>query len=194
MTDRLPAKTLRWRTLAGVGAVLALSAVTAVGTGCEPAPRTDAAPPTIVLDDVTLRHYGKDGTLRVGRADEVTFRRDKGRLEGSSITIDVPPTAEMARGGSHLEAGTGSADLKGHKASVAGGVHVTTGLGDEGNTDAAEWDQATDTIVGEGAVHARGPGYAVDSNGFSFRVSDQRLELGSGVQILTQPEVARSAE
>ena len=149
------------------------------------------APPAIVLEDVTLRHYAADGTLRTGTADQVIVHREEGRLEGSNLRIDAPPTAAQRRGWIRLEAARGSSDLKGAAATLEGGVTVATGAGDRGRTERATWDAATQTIAGDAPVDAEGPGYRVEADGFAFRVPDQQLQLRGDVQIHTQPTEAK---
>ena len=196
MSDRESPKTSAERTLAGVGAILATSApavfvAAALAAGCSVEKPAGEAPPAIVLEDVTLRHYAADGTLRTGTATEVIVHREEGRLEGSNLRIDAPPTADLKRGGVRLEAATGKSDLKGEAATLAGGVTVTTGAGDHGATEAATWDAATETISGDTPVNAEGPGYRTRADGFAFRVPDQQLQLKGDVQIHTDPKEAK---
>ncbi len=177
-----------WRTFAGVGALLASAAATAACGVEKPA---GGKPPAIVLEDVTLRHYADDGTVRTGHAIEVTYFRKEGRLEGKSIVVDVPPTENLKRGGVRLTAAEGAGDLKGNDAKLFGGVTVRTGAGDYGTTEAADYDGATETIQGDTPIAVKGPGYTTDADGFSFAIPGQKLDLKGNVQIHTAPEPQR---
>jgi len=184
MTVRTSPKTKNWRTLAGLGALLAGAAS---ATGCAVEPPAGGQPPAIVLGDVTLRHYAADGTVRTGHADEVTYFRQQGRLEAGTLTVDAPPTDDLKRGGVLLEASKGAADLKGQGALLSGGVTVRTGAGDIGKTDEATWIGATETIRGDRPIEVEGPGYTTTADGFSFEVPGQKLALQGNVAIHQDP-------
>lgn len=183
----------RWRTLAGAGLLLASGLVLGA---CEPRqpPSGGGRPPTIVLDEVVLHHYAADGTVRVGRADEVTYDRREGRLTGRSIDVEAPESPKLRRGGVRLRAGTGVGELNGRGASVSGGVVVETGFGDRGRTAAASWNEEAQTLEGNEPVHAAGPGYELAARGFRYVLPTQQLELRGGVRIHSEPDAIRAAQ
>lgn len=181
----------RWRTLAGLGAILA-SALAA--SACAVERPADGKPPAIVLDQVTLRHYAADGTVREGHASEVTYYRSRGRLEGTDIDVNAPPTADLKRGGVQLAAKEGEADLKGHGARLFDGVTVRTGEGDVGTTEEAFWNGTTSVISGEQPIDVKGPGYTTTADGFAFEVPRQKLELRGDVRIHQTPAGEEAAK
>lgn len=196
MDTNLPTKSMPAHALGSRGPAWAAICVMAplLLAGCESEQAAGGPAPAIVLSSVTLRHYGKDGVERVGRAREVIFRRDSGQLEANDLSADIPPTEDVGRGGAHLEAGRGEADIKGQTARVEGGVTVITGEGDEGRTEAFTWEQANDVIVGDSPVVVFGPDYDMKADSFRFRVHDQKLELGGGVEFHSRPEAQPSGE
>ncbi len=193
MSEPLRPKITKKRTLAGLGAILASFAASGLLAACGVEKPEGGKPPAIVLDEVTLRHYAADGTVRVGQADEVIYDRKGGRLDAHSLSVDTPPTPGMKRGGAHLEAARGSADLKGKGASLEGGLTLRTGVGDFGSTEAATWDGTTETFEGDEPLEVQGPGYRASADGFRFQVPGQRLDLKGNVKIHTEPDTARAA-
>lgn len=181
MDSFLPRKSVPGRRFAYIS-LATMAALAPLLAGCEADQAEGGQAPAIVLSDVTLRHYTKDGVERIGRAREVVFSRDSGQLEARELSADVPPTDEMGRGGTHLEAARGEADIKGQTARLEGGVRVRTGEGDEGRTDALTWEQGNDIVLGDSPVRVVGPGYDLEADSFRFRVHDQKLELGGGVK------------
>lgn len=187
MSDRATPKTAGKRTLAGVGALLAVGLSAPGLAACTVEQPAGARPPAIVLEDVEVRHYAGDGTLRVGHAERVTYHRQAERLEAEALAVASPPTPDLRRGGLRLEAGRGEADLAGKAATLAGGVAVETGAGDRARTASARWNAAAGVLDGSERVEAEGPGYRASADGFSFHEPDQRLDLRGDVRIHTDP-------
>ena len=180
-------------TWGGAGAALAVSPLLALSACRPPAEGAPPPPPAIVLSDVTLRHYPKDGPPRLAHATSVTFDRETSQLQAEEITAEVPPSPEVGRGGATLTAPSGAGDVHGQRAEAFGKLEVRTGAGDRGETDGAVWDAASDVLSGESPLRVRGPGYSIDGETFRFHLGDQRLELGGGVKAGTRaaPKEAR---
>jgi len=168
------------------GAGAALASTLALGACRPPAEPTSPPPPAIVLSDVTLRHYPKDGPPRVAHAAAVTFDRETAQLRAEAITAQVPPSPSVGRGGAKMTAPSGAGDIHGRRAEAFGEIVVETGAGDRAETVDVIWDAEADLLSGESPLRVRGPGYSIDGKTFRFHVGDERLELGGGVEAGTR--------
>lgn len=171
-------------TFAGAGAALASPLV--LGACQPPGEPTSPPPPAIVLSNVTLRHYPKDGAPRIAHATAVTFDRETAELHAEEITAQVPPAPGVGRGGAKMSAPSGKGDVHGKRAEAFGTLVVETGAGDKAETVGAVWDAEADLLSGESPLRVRGPGYSIDGETFRFHVGDQRLELNGGVNAGTR--------
>lgn len=158
--------------------------------GCtQPAGEAGRAP-AITLQGMTLRHYAETGPPKVATAERVTFERDRGVVAAEAISVDLPPTEEFSRGAAHLQAERGQGDIHGKGAVVEGPVDATTTAGDRVATVGTVWEGERDVLLGQSPVRARGPGYTLEGDSYSYDASARTLALVGDVRFRSTAEAA----
>jgi hypothetical protein len=119
-----------------------------------------------------------------GTARELAYYRAGGRLDGRVAVTTLYPevgTGYAIFGEVLLGAPRVEGDLGSKRGSASGGVSFRASRGDHGTTERVFWDGPADRLSGDRAVDARGPGYAVRSQGFSARADGSDVTLTGGV-------------
>lgn len=125
-----------------------------------------------------------------GTARVLAYQRASGRLDARIAASSLFPEQSSASGmfgEVRLTAPRVEGDLVNGRGGASGGVTFQTSRGDAGTTERAFWDGPADRLSGDRAVDARGPGYAVRSQGFSARADGSDVTLTGGVVGTLQP-------
>jgi hypothetical protein len=159
-------------------------------------PSTPSDFPDLLLHDVAFARLADGRVTARGTATDLGYRRAGGRLDAQSPKARLypePATGYSMFGDVDVQAPRGEGDLTTKRGTASGGVRFETARGDRGITERILWDGVADQLSGDRDVQARGPGYAVNSRGFSAHADGRDITLTGGVSGTLQPKVAAGA-
>jgi hypothetical protein len=144
------------------------------------------------LRGVAFARISEGRMVARGISAQLDYRRAGGRLNASHGTLELVPepgTALAAYGNLRMQAPSAAGEIPGRRGDAWGGVTVDAERGDHGRTEAVEYDGAE--VRSTTHVSARGPGYQVESKGFTALADGSRIHLGNGVRGKLQMEARR---
>lgn len=138
--------------------------------------------PDLSLRGVAFARLSEGRVVARGIAERLDYRRSGGRLlafEGAATIYPQPNTKLAPLGPLHLMASRLEGEVPVRRGTASSGVRMDATRGDTARTEQVHLDGEilrTDT-----RVFARGPGYAVESNGLLARTDGSAVQFTGGV-------------
>lgn len=139
--------------------------------------------PDLSLQGVAFARLSEGRVAARGLAERLDYRRSGGRLlafGGSAMMYPVPGAKLAPLGPLRFTASRLEGEVPVRRGTASSGVQLQAARGDSARTDQVHLDGEilrTDTHV-----VARGPGYAVESNGLLARTDGSAIQFTGGVQ------------
>lgn len=174
----------------GVAAFVMLCAT--LGSGCGPTKKAEVdekLPPQVTLYGVRLHSWEGPELVSRGRAAKLTYDRASANFEAAEALVQFPArrngahqTPRQMKSDLELRAPRAQGNLQSRQADGSGGVTVRSASGLVARTDAAHFDGLGLVVTGGTPVQLRGPGYALDANGFTFNFATEELLFDGDVR------------
>lgn len=173
-----PAMSIARLTLALAACALAACSRPRGGASGEP------APPQVRLHGVRVRYYQGESLVAISRAARVTYQRDSSDFSADEAYVRFEGHGQLSGRAGNVE--VRAVRMEGNLAAKAAdgleGVTLKTGSGLAGETQRAHFDGVARQASGHDPVSVWGPGYWLDAHGFHFRLEDEQIEFGDGVE------------
>ncbi len=144
--------------------------------------------PEVTLYGVRMQTFRGGEPFASGRAAKLTYQRASSEFVATEALVRFSPRETGLRGPGgaasniELRAPTMSGSLARQWVDGHGGVVLRSPSGLWGKTEKASIDTAANVATGSSPVEVRGPGYALDANGFRFEFAEERFVFEGDVR------------
>ncbi|RJS17358.1 hypothetical protein DRW03_27835 [Corallococcus sp. H22C18031201] len=171
--------------------IVLISSLGLLAVACTPRrAREESAepPPTVTLHGARLRSFEGETLVVSGRAEQVTYQRMTGEVQGSTVLVHLPraPGASDApvasASGVDIHAPRMEGSLASKQWTGLGGVVVRTGEGMVANTPRLTYDATARNAHGNEGLTVKGPDYRLSAERFALSLPDESYTFEGSVR------------